>query len=138
MSIIIFLGKVVTCTSLFSNNFFYYFPCLFYVNFKKNFFLNFYTWSFFKNFSYSLCFRFIDFCKPLVIRGECKCRVLISVSLFGNAVSCKSEKINCKFSYALSGELLGTILFDFIFSSSNSKTSMFSLDISRLVHFVFF
>ena len=124
-----FFGKGVTCTSLFSNNLFYYFPCLFYVTFKKLwfalimtcfrfflicsnkylYFLYIVSFSFsivffvFFNFSYSLCFCLDDFCRPLVIQGDCKCWVLIYISLFGKAVSCKSEKIKRKVSYDLFG-----------------------------------
>ena len=56
-----------------------------------------------------------------------------SFSFFGNAVSYKSEKIQWKVSNALSGELLGKILFHFIFSSRNLKVLVFS----RLIIFGF-
>ena len=54
----------------------------------------------FKDIPYSLCFRLDDFYRPLVIQGDCKCSVLISISLFGEAVSYRSEKIEWKVSYA--------------------------------------
>ena len=47
------------------------------------------------------------------------------------------KKIKWKVSYGLSGELLGKSLSHFISSSRILKVSIFSLEISRLVNFVF-
>ena len=69
----------------------------------------------------------------MVIQGDCKWWVLISVSFFVNAVSYKSKKIKSKVSYALSRESSGKTLSHFIFL----VVSIFSLGIPRLIEFVF-
>ena len=69
--------------------------------------------------------------------GDCKCWVSISISHSGNAVSYKLGKIKWKVSYVLSGELSGKIFSHFVFSSRNLKVSIFPLEISRLINFIF-
>ena len=64
--IINFLGKRVTCTSLFNCS----------LIFERTFILLIHSFifscSFFKNFSYNLFFCLDDFCKSLVIQEDCK------------------------------------------------------------------
>ena len=47
------------------------------------------------------------------------------------------RKNKVKVSYVLSGELSGKILSHFVFSSRNLKVSIFPLEISRLINFIF-
>ena len=112
----------------------------FFLNFFKQIFILYiysfiFSCSFFKNFSYRLCFHLDDFCRPLVIQGECW--VLTSIFLFGKTVSYKSEKIKWKVSYALSAALEGKMLSHFMFSRRKLKVSILSLEVPLLINFAF-